>query len=136
MKKMNPAMENIELKRQINELLRTIAEMEVKLEVIKGFTIQQALDEAQISLHECAGWGPTRNKRFEQVYLRNIRKRAADCLIDGKDDKEITYTKECLDRDLRAARGEDTPPFDVRYDPDNLYFRREMEAQLRKENKL
>jgi len=134
-KKVNPALENIQLKRQINELLLRLADAEARLDIIKDFTIQQALDEAQIAHHECEGWGPVRNKRFEEVFLRNIYKRAASCVLDGKDDVEIVYTKECLDRELRRARGEDTPPFDVRYDLDNLHFRKKMGEQLREENK-
>lgn len=44
------------------------------------------------------------------------------CVKDGKDDEEIVYTKEKVDRALRIARG-DIKPFDERYAFENLYFR-------------
>lgn len=43
------------------------------------------------------------------------------CKTDGKDDQEIVYTKEVIDRKLRAACGE-IKPFDERYALENLYF--------------
>ena len=45
------------------------------------------------------------------------------CVDDGRDDADIVYTKEKMDRMLRAACGDDILPFDERYAPDNLYLR-------------
>ena len=42
---------------------------------------------------------------------------------DGEGDKEIVYTKEVVDRELRRVRGPDVLPFDERYAEERLYFR-------------
>ena len=44
------------------------------------------------------------------------------CVEDGADDAQISYTKEKVDRALKAACGE-ILPFEERYDEKNLYFR-------------
>ena len=50
------------------------------------------------------------------------------CVEDGSDDPEIVYTKEKVDRALRAACGDGILPFDKRYAPENLYFRDKLNA--------
>lgn len=45
------------------------------------------------------------------------------CVDDGRDDPAIDYTKEKMDRALRAACGDRILPFDERYALENLYLR-------------
>ena len=47
---------------------------------------------------------------------------ATICVEDGADDEKIIYTKEKVDRALRAACGE-IIPFEERYDEKRMYFR-------------
>lgn len=50
---------------------------------------------------------------------------------DSKDDEQIVYTQEKLDRALRSACGDNILPFDERYAPENLYLRtRDLEESL------
>ena len=100
-----------------------IAELEAKIWMMKGFTLQQALDIAQIALHEEFGFGPQYNARFGRAFRDAFVQYAELCVDDSKDDADIVYTKEVLDRQLRAACGDSVLPFDERYAQDRLYFR-------------
>ena len=100
-----------------------IRDLESKVWVMKGFTLQQALDIAMIALHEEFGFGPVYNARFGKAFRDAFVQYAELCVSDSKDDEEIVYTKGVLDRQLRAACGDDILPFDERYAQDRLYFR-------------
>lgn len=99
-----------------------IAELEYRLEMMKGFTLQQSLDMAQIALHEKLGFGPDRNAKFAAAFWETFLEYAALCVGDGADD--------VVDRMLREACGDDILPFDERYSVENLYRRdRDLEVQ-------
>ena len=51
------------------------------------------------------------------------------CVDDAVDDPEIVYTKEKMDRALRAACGENIRPFEERYAIENLYFREKLKEK-------
>ena len=107
-----------------------IAELESRLEMMKGFTLQQSLDMAQIALHEKLGFGPERNAKFAAAFWETFMEYAALCVGDGADDPEIVYTKNVVDRMLREACGGDILPFDERYSLDHLYWRdRDLEGR-------
>lgn len=89
---------------------------------LKGFTLQQALDMAIITLNRSFGFGPERNRKFGTDFMETFREYARACVDDGKDDEEIVYTKSLVDRALTAALGE-VMPFDERYAPEHLYYR-------------
>lgn len=94
-----------------------------EVELMKGFTIQQCQDMAIIALHNEFHFGPKMSKRFESAFRGTFKEYAKMCVADGKDDPDIVFTKEKVDRALRAACGNDVRPFDERYAPENLYFR-------------
>lgn len=107
-----------------------IAELESRLEMMKGFTLQQSLDMAQIALHEKLGFGPERNAKFAAAFWETFMEYAALCVGDGADDPEIVYTKNVVDRMLREACGGDILPFDERYSLEHLYWRdRDLEGR-------
>ena len=108
---------------QLLNAQKQIAELCQEVERMKGFTLQQSLDMALITLHEEFGFGPDRCAKFEQAFRSTFLDYAQRCVDDSRDDQEIVYTQECLDRDLRAACGEDIMPFEERYSPENLYLR-------------
>lgn len=108
---------------QLLNAKRQIAQLLADLERMKGVTLQQCLDIAQIALNREFGFGPKYNERFRKVFYDTFIEYARMCTEDDLDDHEIVYTREKLDRALRAAAGRDMPPFDERYDPKNLYFR-------------
>lgn len=102
---------------------KEIAELTASVEIMKGFTLQQALDIAQITLHQEFRFGPKYQARFEKAFKEIFVEYAQLCVSDGSDDPEIVYTKENVDRALRAACGDNIKPFDERYALENLYFR-------------
>lgn len=108
---------------QLKHAQKTIAALQERLQVMKGFTLQQSLDMALITLHEEFGFGPDRCAKFEQMFRATFLDYARMCVDDSKDDEEIVYTKEKVDRRLRAACGNDILSFDERYQPSNLYLR-------------
>lgn len=99
-----------------------IKQLKFDLYCSKGFTIQQCIDMAMLSLNEEFGFGPAYNKRFEKRFRKVFVEYAELCIEDGKADKDLVYTKEKLDGPLRRIYGEDLKPFDERYEIDNLYF--------------
>lgn len=108
---------------QLLQAQKAIAELRRNLDIIKGFTVQQCLDIALISLHDEFHFGPKMNARFEAAFLDTFMTYAQMCVDDAADDPEIVYTKVKMDRALRAACGDDIRPFEERYDLGNLYFR-------------
>lgn len=119
---------------QLKAAQKQIAELSYRLEMMKGFTLQQSLDMAQIALHEKLGFGPERNAKFAAAFWETFLEYAALCVGDGADDPEIVYTKDVVDRMLREACGDDILPFDERYSLEHLYRRdRDLEGKLRAE---
>ena len=108
---------------QLQAARKEIAELRMQIEIMKGFTLQQSLDMAQIELNREFGFGPKNNARFKAGFKKTFLEYAALCVSDGADDPEIVYTKEKVDRALRQACGDDIQPFDERYALENLYFR-------------
>lgn len=101
---------------------KEIALLKQEIWVSKGFTIQQCQDMAMIALNREFQFGPKYNERFEKAFREAFVDYSELCLDDGKDDEDIIYTKDVVDRALRVARG-DILPFDERYAIERLYFR-------------
>ena len=97
-----------------------ILHLQMEVERMKGFTLQQSLDMALIALHHEFHFGPKYCARFEKAFRETFLAYAEMCMEDSADDEEIVYTKEKVDRALRAACGEDILPFDERYRFDQL----------------
>lgn len=108
---------------QLLQAQKAIQQLQRDNAVVKAFTVQQCLDVALIALHNEFYFGPKMSARFESAFLDTFMAYAQMCVDDAADDPEIVYTKEKLDRALRAACGDDIRPFEERYDPENLYFR-------------
>ena len=91
--------------------------------------MQQCLDVALITLHNEFHFGPKMTARFESAFLDTFMAYAQMCVDDAVDDPEIVYTKEKMDRALRAACGENIRPFEERYAIENLYFREKLKEK-------
>ena len=123
-KRLNPVLEVRQLRQQLAEALTQLSQADAREEQMKGFTLQQALDMAQIALHQPPfGFGPERQAKFAELYRKTFIDFATDALADDKDDPELVYTKACVDRALRDACGPDVLPFDQRYALDHLYIK-------------
>ena len=117
MAKPNTYVQLLNAQKQIQQLLADIDRM-------KGFTLQQSLDMALITLNRHFGFGSDRCAKFEAAFRETFLEFAHLCVEDGKDDEHIVYTQEKVDRALRAACGDDILPFMERYAPENLYLRK------------
>ena len=47
---------------------KEIRQLRINVEMMKGFTLQQSLDIALLTLHNDFGFGPDRNARFEEAF--------------------------------------------------------------------
>lgn len=118
---------------QLLNAQKRIRQLEENIQIMKGFTLQQALDMAMIALHDEFQFGPKYEARFEDAFRRTFMEYAEMCVSDGADDPEIVYTKDKVDRALRAACG-DIIPFDERYAPENLYFQDKLKGSRNEES--
>lgn len=78
--------------------------------------LQMGQDAAMISAHESLGMGPGRAEAFCAAYTEAFNEMASMMCEDQKDDAEYAYTREKVDRQIRAIVGEDKfQPWEVRY---------------------
>lgn len=61
------------------------------------------------------GWGEKRFEKFDKMLTEVSEEYAKLILQDSSDDKDIVYTKACLDRELQRYVGERFIPYDKRY---------------------
>lgn len=108
---------------QLLNAQKLIQQLRADIEHMKGFTHQQSLDMALITLNQHFGFGPDRCAKFEAAFRETFLDYAQMCVDDSKDDEQIVYTQEKVDRALRVACGEDILSFEERYSPENLYLR-------------
>lgn len=61
------------------------------------------------------GWGEKRFEKFDKMLTEVSEEYAKLILQDTGDDKDLVYTKACLDRELKRYVGERFVPYDERY---------------------
>lgn len=118
---------------QLLNAQKQIKKLQKDIYIVRKFALQQALDIAMIALHDEFQFGPKYEARFEDAFRRALMEYAEMCTSDSADDPEIVYTKEKVDRALRAACGE-IIPFDERYAPENLHFRDKLKGPRNEES--
>ena len=79
------------------------------------FTIQQSEDMMLIAANEAFGFGEERALKLLEKFREVFREYAEMTLEDGKDDRDITYTKGKLDQRLEAVMGKYFKPWEERY---------------------
>ena len=78
--------------------------------------MQLAEDAAFIAANEVLGLGAGRAKEFGNAFVKYVNEIAEFVVADSKDDKDIAYSKEILDRRIKAIVGEENfVPYDERY---------------------
>lgn len=117
----------------LRQAQQEIRDLSAKVELMKGFTLQQSLDMALITLHREFGFGPDRCQKFGKLFMQTFVEYAQLCVNDSADDEDIVYTQAVVDRELEEACGE-IIPFEQRYAPENLYFRRRDLEEVRNGN--
>lgn len=81
---------------------------------VRKQTRQQMLDFVTIALGRM-GYGEKRLGEFETVLSKVYVEYCDAFLLDAQDDKDMEYTKACLDRELRRYCGAKFEPFEKRY---------------------
>lgn len=89
---------------------RKQAEKQLWTVKVIAYTQQEILDAVNLTLHEFFGFGPKRQKRFREGFLRKYDEIRA---LEKTDDD---YAKEKIEQALRAACGENYEPRETRYD--------------------
>ena len=74
--------------------------------------VQMCKDAAMIAANEALGMGEGRCVAFSQAFDKALNEIVHTCLEDTPD---IEYTKEVIDRQLKAICGEHFAPWEVRY---------------------
>lgn len=57
---------------QLLNAQKRIQQLEMNIEIMKGFTLQQALDMVIIALHDEFQFGPKYNQRFEEAFRKTF----------------------------------------------------------------
>lgn len=86
-------------------------------------------DAAVIAANEVLGMGAGRARAFVQAMINNANEIGQLILTDSKDDKTLAYTKEVMDRRIRAIVGEENfVPWNTRYG--NAIFKADLVEQI------
>ena len=109
-------------------LLQLQAQKAAELSLQRKFTTQWCADAAILAANEVFHRSGEKLVEFHNVFIRIAHEIAEMTLADAKDDKELAYTKEKIDRQLEKLLGDDFLPWEERYSRINL------EQQNRKKN--
>lgn len=102
--------------RKTNPFLAKIqAQHEMELAFQRRFTIQQCADMMLIAANAEFGFGADRLNRLEEVFFSVFTEYADMAIEDGKDDPDIVYTRDKLDRKLQQIMGKHFRPWEERY---------------------
>lgn len=85
------------------------------MDIQRRFTIQQCEDMMIIAANAAFHFGPVRAKRLRDAFRAVFVGYAVTALDDGKDDKDIVYTRAKVDIALKNALGENFVEWDERY---------------------
>lgn len=76
---------------------------------------QMCKDAALLAANKVFNMGPSRAPEFSEAFDEALRDIAVMTIKDGKDDKQLWYTKEKVDRELKRICGEHFVPWEDRY---------------------
>lgn len=76
---------------------------------------QMCLDAAIIACNDVFNMGPTRCMEFVEAFNSALKTIATMTVEDGKNDKELWFTKRKLDERLEKICGEHFEPWEKRY---------------------
>lgn len=99
-------------------LLKIEAKHRQDMRLQRAFTLQQCEDMAIITLGQDFGFGPKRAQEFRAKFRETFHAYAELCVGDATGDKEITYTKGVIDRELERVLGDGFEPWDGRFPPE------------------
>lgn len=102
---------------------KALKDAQAHIRYARAFSMQQTKDLTALALNRAFGFGPKRQAAFRAAFSEVAREYADMCLEDAKDDRQIAYTREKLDRALMQVCGE-VLPYEERYAPENILYER------------
>lgn len=92
------------------------AELQEEYDTKREVYLQMSMDAAFFAANEVLKMGPGRVKAFYDAYIKNFREMYRLLNEDGKDDEDLVYSTEVIDRRLKKIVGPELfVPWDVRY---------------------
>lgn len=115
MPKPNAMLAKIEEKyRREYELRLNIAERDFRM--MLDMVLQQSADAAIMAIDDVFDVNETSAKKFHDAHVAYVNKIAHMAVVEDKDDREMAWTKETIDRRLKQIVGtENFVPWDGRY---------------------
>lgn len=98
----------------IYRIFRTKEDMQRHDEEIRHFTRVFTLDHVTVALGRM-GFRESKFKEFDRVLTEVFQEYMADYSADLRDDKEMEYSRACLDRELAMYTGQMFVPEKERY---------------------
>ncbi len=95
-------------------LARQQAAQAMRDEEVRHHTRVYMMDIVTVALGRM-GWGEKRFAQFNDMLTTVSDEYASLILDDAKDDKDLVYSKACLDRELERYVGARFVPYDERY---------------------
>lgn len=92
------------------------AMLEARYRAKLDVALQMGLDAGMIAANEVLSMGPGRAEAFRTAYITTINEMAKLLATDGHDDPDLVYSRDVVDRRIKAIVGEDNfKPWDERY---------------------
>lgn len=102
--------------KQNNMLASFQAKLEAEYLRKLDVALQMGLDAGMIAANEVLKLGPGRAEAFRIAYITTMNEMAAMLAVDGKDDRDLEYSREVIDRRIKSIVGpEHFKPWDARY---------------------
>lgn len=98
----------------IYKMFRTKEEYDRHNNELRHFSRVWMMDHVSVALGRM-GFRETKFKEFDRVLTEVIKEYMAEYATDLKDDKEMVYSRACLDRELKQYTGSMFVPEEVRY---------------------
>ena len=103
--------------RKPNKLLASHeAMLEARYRAKLDVALQMGLDAGMIAANEILSMGPGRAEAYRNTYITTINEMAKLLAVDGDDDPDLEYSRDVIDRRIKAIVGEEKfMPWDKRY---------------------
>lgn len=102
--------------KQNNMLASFEAKLEAQYRAKLDVALQMGLDAGMMAANETLKMGSGRADAFRTAYITNMNEMARMLANDGADDPDLVYSRELIDRRIKAIVGPDQfQPWDVRY---------------------
>lgn len=102
--------------KQNNMLASYEARLEARYQKKLDIAMQMGMDAGMIAANEVLSLGPSRAVAFHSAYIKAINEISRLLTKDGKDDPDLVYSTDVVDRRLKKIVGtENFTPWDERY---------------------